>query len=291
MVARKPLAGTVAGNVLEHGTGALNVDGCRIGTDAGWSYPNGRGGEGWHGRESLGLNLSEPMEAQAGRWPANVVLDEEAAAMLDEQSGDRPGMASQVDTKATPSNYFGLDKEPGLRYGRGDSGGASRFFYVAKASRAERNAGLEGFEERTDKATESSHSTVCAKCGRQRVNVQGECKCAEPEWVRVQQRPSRNHHPTVKPIALMRWLVRLVTPPSGLVLDPFTGSGTTGIACALEGFDFLGMEQDEAYAAIAEARIAWWAEHGEDALRIVGERERAESERAELSAAGQLELL
>ena len=126
--------------------------------------------------------------------------------------------------------------------------GGERFRYVAKASRAERNAGLE--------------------------------------------RPAaRNTHPTVKPIALMRWLVRLVTPPGGLVLDPFTGSGTTGIAAGLEGFRFLGMEQDASYSALADARIAWWAEHGEEALRIVAERERAESERAEISAAGQLELL
>jgi site-specific DNA-methyltransferase (adenine-specific) len=89
----------------------------------------------------------------------------------------------------------------------------------------------------------------------------------------------------------MRWLVRLVTPPGGLVVDPFAGSGTTGIAAALEGFQFIGMEQDAAYAKIAEARIAFWTEHGEEGLRIVAEREKAEAEREAVVASGQLELL
>jgi site-specific DNA-methyltransferase (adenine-specific) len=101
----------------------------------------------------------------------------------------------------------------------GDSGGASRFFYCAKTSRAEREAGLEGFDLRT------------------------------------------NHHPTVKPINLMGWLTRLVTPPGGLILDPFLGSGSTGCAAVLEGFDFLGIEGEPEYVAIAEARIAFWAQH------------------------------
>lgn len=215
VVARKPLAGTVAGNVLATGCGALNVDGCRIGRPDGHRTDYGLevgapAGIGYHG-----LDGRTPYDGSAGRWPANVVLDEEAASLL-------------------PFDV-------------------ARFFYTAKASRAERNAGLEGFEGSSGQ-------------------------------------PARNPHPTVKPIALMRWLVRLVTPPGGLCLDPFAGSGTTGVACALEGFEFIGCEQDAGYAKIAEARIRFWQEHGEDGLRIVAERERAELERQEIAASGQLDI-
>ena len=293
VVARKPLAGTVAGNVLEHGTGALNIGGCRI-VSEGLSAPlgqsadvgtpsetigNGRDGEASAERRytANGSTNFAPLPgprggAALGRWPANVVLDEEAAAMLDEQSGERPGFSSGGTRGAGfRSEYVGGDSRERTLAAQtfNDSGGASRFFYVAKASRAERNAGLEGFEaERVEGMNHSprDHGEVRDHIG------------------------ARNHHPTVKPIALMRWLARLVTPPGGLVLDPFAGSGTTGIACALEGFEFTGCEQDADYAKIAEARIAFWAEHGEDGLRIVAERERAEAEREAVAASGQLDI-
>jgi DNA modification methylase len=119
-----------------------------------------------------------------------------------------------------------------------DSGGASRFFYCAKASRAERDAGCEGFDKRPllwSSGTENPGS----------FQSEGTEKAA------------RNHHPTVKPLALMRWLVRLVTPPCGLVLDPFAGSGTTGVACVHESRQFLGIEREAEYVAIARARIQY----------------------------------
>ncbi len=167
-VARKPLAEpTVAANVLAHGTGGLNVDGCRVGDNAGWSYPNGRGGSGWGGRESLENNMTEPMAATSGRWPANLIHDGQAAADL--------------------------------------LGNAARFFYSAKASKRDRSA--------------------------------------------------NNNHPTVKPTDLMRYLVRLVTPPTGVVLDPFMGSGSTGKAARLEGYGFIGIELNPDYLAIARERI------------------------------------
>jgi len=167
-VARKPLIGTVAENVLQYGTGAINVDGGRVGDNAGWSYPNGRGGTAWHGRDSLANNLTEPMAATQGRWPANFIHDgsEEATDLLKD---------------------------------------SARFFYCAKASKADRG--------------------------------------------------ENNHHPTVKPTDLMRYLCRLVTPPNGVVLDPFMGSGSTGKAAALEGFGFIGIEREAEYVAIAQARI------------------------------------
>ena len=188
--------------------------------------------------------------------------------MLDEQTGELHSQATNNSPRSQVRGVtdFGSEKRERVFYGL-ESSGASRFFYVAKASKAERNAGLEGFEE------DAAGRTNAGRNGR-----------------RSGLNPRRNHHPTVKPVSLMRWLVRLVTPPGGLVLDPFTGSGTTGIAAALEGFRFTGCEQDAEYARIAEARIAWWAEHGEDALRIVAERERAEAERQEHVDAGQIGL-
>jgi DNA modification methylase len=208
-VARKPLAGTVAANVLEHGTGALNVDGCRVGDNAGWSYPNGRGGGGWHGRESLSANLSEPMAATQGRWPANLIHDgsAEPAALL---------------------------------------GTADRFFYCAKASKSDRDDGLESFEA---KATAFGNQ---AQAELKRGNLDHDDGKSGMNKVKLRQ----NIHPTVKPTNLMRYLCRLVTPPGGVVLDPFTGSGSTGKAAVLEGFRFIGIERDPQYVEIARARVA-----------------------------------
>jgi len=246
VVARKPLDGTVAGNVLAHGTGALNVDGCRIATEDTYSYPNGPKGNTGTGAAFDGTGMGrreEPVESNPlGRWPANVVLDEQAAAMLDEQTGEcrsageyvkgNGAQGEKVDAASIP-----IDGLTSATYA--DSGGASRFLYVAKASSAERNAGCEDLAERE----------LLWSSGTQNP---GSFQSAGPA-------PHRNHHPTVKPIDLMRWLVRLVTPPGGIVLDPFTGSGTTGCAAVVEGFRFIGIEREDEYATIAEARIAWWA--------------------------------
>jgi DNA modification methylase len=173
VLARKPLAGSVAANMLKFGPGAINVDGCRIGTEGGGTHCGNRDGSGkclGHdnaGRSTSGETVHGP-ESVSGRWPANLILDEQAAA---------------------------------------DAGEWSRYFYCAKASTAERNAGC------------------------------------------------NNNHPTVKPISLMRYLCRLVTPPGGLILDPFCGSGSTGVAAIQEGFRFVGIELDSDYCRIARARL------------------------------------
>lgn len=246
VLARKPLTGTVAANVLAYGTGGINVDGCRIEHD-------GRGGIwGDHGQNPAnhkaqpgsdgttmgdGWNSPGSHRHEAGRWPANVVLDEAAAELLDLQTGERPSTLSRLGAGgANPSDVVkpGLFGVGGGGYVYGDSGGPSRFFYTAKASRSEREAGLEDFE-------------------RQR-RSDGRAKDIENPRLRTTAR--RNDHPTVKPVALMRWLCRLVTPPGGLVLDPFMGSGSTRVAALAEGFDFLGIELDDHYAAIAAARLA-----------------------------------
>jgi site-specific DNA-methyltransferase (adenine-specific) len=178
VVARKPFTGTVATNVLEYGTGALNIDSTRIGPPP-------------------------------GRWPANVVLDEDMAEVLDEQSGTSKS-TTRAGVRRTALGILNDDgwqpkETPMTAYG--DSGGASRFFYVAKAPKKERPV------------------------------VDGVA------------------HPTVKPVALMQWLVKLVTPAGGIVLDPFEGSGTTAQACALEGFKHIGIEREADYLPLIAARL------------------------------------
>jgi len=176
-----------------------------------------------------------------GRFPANILLDEEAARMLDEQSGDIKGGRNQ--TQAT--SIFGSDTKKRIQIKREcDSGGASRFFYVAKASKAERNLGCEDLEKKQTVGGgggigdyENDVNSMSGKYGSEKA-------------------PSRNNHPTVKPIKLMEYLCILTkTPTGGIVLDPFVGSGTTGIACKKTGRQFIGIEKDPEYCKIARARI------------------------------------
>lgn len=214
IVARKPLEGsTVVVNVLQHGTGAINIDACRIETDED-TRRNARGGSnGLNGEATFRIRerRAEDQPKRDGRWPANVILDEHAAAELDAQSGvttSRAGLASRgVLGKSVYGKYAG-DQMSANAGGLGDTGGASRFFYVAKAPKSEKPV-VEGVA-----------------------------------------------HPTVKPLSLMRHLVRLVTPPSGVVLEPFAGSGATVEACLLEGFDCIAIEREAEYLPLIYARIA-----------------------------------
>lgn len=217
VLARKPLSErNVAANVLRWGTGALNIDGTRIGTaddvpsvqaTRASDYPQSYNGEGPGWGRTRGGKAGDVVSWQptGGRWPANVVLDEEAAGLLDEQSGESRSRIGKP-RGAAPGPGWGMSAT-GAEYD--DLGGASRFFYTAKADSAERSAGM----------------------------------------------ATRNTHPTVKPIDLMGWLIRLVTPPGGVVLDPFLGSGTTAIAAIGQGFDWVGIECEAEYVAIAEQRI------------------------------------
>lgn len=165
--------------------------------------------------------------------------------MLDSQTGVQKSGVAGKRTGQNGVGDWGYGAADGAWGGYGDSGGASRFFYTAKASRREREAGLEGMPE---------------------VNpFERDGPSANFERMGSKSGPRTNPHPTVKPIALMRWLCRLVTPPNGLILDPFTGSGSTGCAAVLEGFRFVGIEREPEYAAIAEKRIAHWAAQTPDA--------------------------
>jgi site-specific DNA-methyltransferase (adenine-specific) len=210
-LARKPLEGTVAANVLAHGCGGLNVAACRL--EGGKKVPASPSGRRKLYSAGLGDNRqgTSGFNPDIGRWPANVVLDFDVAIMLDAQSGElTSGTKSPRHRRNAPRLGHGktYGNDPGAGYPRewpGDSGGASRFFYCAKASPTERGPG--------------------------------------------------NDHPTVKPLALMQWLVRLVCPPGGVVLDPFLGSGTTALACEDLGLRWIGIEREEKYCEVAKQRL------------------------------------
>jgi DNA modification methylase len=260
IVARKPLAGTVAATVLAHGTGAINVDGCRVGTEETWAGNADNAHSDYSGEVfgKFAKQYAKPSHT-LGRWPANFVLTHAAdcadtcadgcpVRMLDGQSGvtsstDRP----RHNTAAAHNSTTSMGKSTGdwTTAGHTDTGGASRFFpvthwdaapflYVAKPSRSERNAGLDGLPE--SQAQKWNSGGIAAR----------RAETAQPV---------ANVHPTVKPVDLMRWLVRLVTPPGGVVLDPFAGSGTTLVAASLEGVTAIGIEMTDEYLPIIVGRV------------------------------------
>jgi DNA modification methylase len=286
-VARKPLSEkSVAENVLRWGTGGINVDGCRVGTTDnlnGGGYNNkGTSKKDLDEATSYATKVIETEFIQPeGRFPANIILEclcdeviegEKGEVikrnkninysmfgkrimgdaysdkgdihtnpmcpcyLMDEQSGVSD-YSKKKDGKPGGKTFGGSDMKATEGYWPKDKGGASRFFYQAKVSKQERNMGLDHFEEVdiTDGSTRTNEETA-RTFGANRKN-------------------KTNSHPTVKPVSLMAYLCRLVTPPNGIVLDPFMGSGSTGIAAQLEGFRFCGMEMDADYFKIAEARI------------------------------------
>jgi DNA modification methylase len=316
VVARKPLEGTVAANVLRYGTGALNIDACRIGgapsPSAAMRAQARRSGKhpeaiGKHAdaeaqgrlddRSSFEAYSADKPGERLGRWPANVILSHAPGCELVGKKvvgqGERLATNSENDNPVmppdrgwnqnsmtrgatnSPDNYgeeeiddflcvdscpvAELDRQSGVGVshnaprgfgmgyhggegidvsGRGhdDFGGVSRFFYVAKASRSEREYGL-------------GLPLKCMKC--ERAKTEGKEPHTDGEHI-------FSSHPTVKPVDLMRYLVTLVTPPGGTVLDPFLGSGTTGIAARIAGFNFIGIEREAEYMEIARARIEAW---------------------------------
>jgi len=201
--------------------------------------------------EIIGIDRAKAAVARAeqlGRWPANVLLDGEAARLLDGQSGITE---SNPNPNPNPNPNFknlvfgrGMGGVVSVRNQHSDSGGCSRFFYTSKASRSERELGLEALP--AVRHGKSGGAAAAAARGEDYDN-------GDSGFNRTVQ--VKNHHPTVKPVDLMRWLCRLVTPPGGVVLDPFCGSGSTGIAALEEGFGFIGMDLEAEYLDIAEARI------------------------------------
>lgn len=259
VLARKPLIGTVAENVENYGTGALNIDASRVGyqseADKNSATPQGvvtskKPKDGY--AKAAGV-ITERHEIDRpelkGRWPSNVIFDEEAAALLDEQSGVlKSGELKGYKSKESENNCMtGKNYEREFTKSTASIGGASRFFYCAKASKSERNAGLEDMPE------------VKLGVGDERPSGQSMQRLDGRE-----ARQAANHHPTVKPIKLMQYLVKLITPPNGTVLDPFMGSGTTGVASKSLGFNFIGIEREAEYIEIAKRRIE--NEASEDSL-------------------------
>ena len=237
VMARKPLDGTVANNVLTHGTGGINIDECRVGAEirtyGGMSANQPDVGtfrdDNWTPKE-IEVTVS-------GRFPANFIHDgsDEVLALFPESKGGAyPAKRGHAVNTAFAS---GQETEGGFR-AMGDSGSAARFFYCAKANKSERNAGLENLSE-------------------QEAGIKNESGRGFSETDPHRKIMRKNFHPTVKPIALMRYLVRLVTPPNGTVLDPFAGSGTTLVAATMEKFDCIGIEMTDEYLPIIEARVAY----------------------------------
>lgn len=254
VVARKPLIGTVAANVQAHRTGAMNIDACRIGETGARNNGRAAGTNGIYGE----IGATTPVDYCKGRWPANVIHDgsEEVLAAFPNAPGQMADASTNADARKTQNCYgamrrdrgdepsagsendgtVGFKMRPGAR--RLDTGSAARFFYCAKASKRDRNVGCEDLPDVPGGMvpnTSGQHIT------RRDGGAPG---------------PTKNNHPTVKPTELMRYLVRLVTPPGGTVLDPFAGSGSTGRAAKIEGFNAILIELDPEYVAIAERRIA-----------------------------------
>jgi hypothetical protein len=245
VLARKPLEGTVAENVTKWGVGALAIDACRIGDEP--IAQHGRSGD------TFGFASAEPAgRSWVGRWPANVILDEDAGRLLDEQSGDRAGM-SGGGTGRRDASMFGVGGITKAETVRADSGGASRFFYCPKANRRERDAGCEDLPALTGgQATDREDDSPGTRSPRAGAGRTG---------------GARNHHPTVKPIALCEYLARLILPPTpGAILVPFAGSGSEMIGCLRAGWPVVvGIEREGAYVEIARRRLV-------HALRTANER-------------------
>lgn len=239
-VARKPLIGTVAANVLAHGTGAINIDACRVMPSGESRYRSCEHSQNKRYTSSgstdfaikPGVRGGDPL----GRWPANLVHDgsDLVRASFPEASGQQGDLKSHAKCRQSPNGIFGGMRPAMDHSARIESDkSAARFFYCAKASRADRNEGLSAGEQ---------PAVATGATMRERENA---------DW------PKRNgnYHPTVKPTELMAYLLRLVTPPGGIALDPFMGSGSTGKAAMREGFEFIGCELDPEYFAIAKVRI------------------------------------
>jgi len=245
LVARKPCVGTVAENVLRYGTGGINVDGCRVGTDDDVRNHGRKPTVNGYDPRMSGAQAAEKRPGQElGRWPANVIHDgsDEVVGLFPQAGGGKFTIGGPP-RKAT-AHLQQISEQPRtdaiMNYG--DTGSAARFFYCAKASKDDRDDGCEGLEEREKGVPDGTKTDNTLK---------GPGNALHPD----RNAKTHNHHPTVKPTELMRYLCRLVTPPGGVVLDPFCGSGSTGRGAVLEGMSFIGIDLDAEYIEISRRRI------------------------------------
>ena len=249
-LARKPLSEkSIAENVLKHGTGGINIDGCRVKTkdDLTKNYSSVRKSDDEMGERGykMGFRQGKDSVAEAtestllGRFPANVIhdgSDEVLEGFPDNKGAFAPVKSGQKGFGGEIYGKYAQAGDDGQTFYNDGLGSASRFFYCAKASKSDRDDGLRGFHKKPSKKFDGGNFDSAS--------------------TNANDRTSLNFHPTVKPTELMRYLCRLITPPNGIVLDPFMGSGSTGKGAILEGFDFIGMELDPEYIEIAKARIA-----------------------------------
>ena len=244
-MARKPFKTTVAENVLTNGVGGINIDGCRVETEENLSSNNTTkkfmGSN--NNRDSDGERIEYKQNPQ-GRFPANFIHDgsDEVKDLFPDTKSGALKKGDKVSTKHQADHKWGMKGMERVNEYKPDSGSASRFFYCAKASKKDRNEGLEDFEKKNNDVHNNPNRMFQKSSGI-------------TEMDKSTRKSNQNHHPTVKPTNLMRYLVRLVTPKNGIVLDCFMGSGSTGKACALEGFEFVGIDLDKEYCEIAKARI------------------------------------
>lgn len=261
---RKPISEkTIAANVLKHGTGGINIDATRIpitpdiddprlGGNGSWKTDNSYTGKNGIYSDFAGEEVSS---SPLGRFPSNLIHDgsEEVVSLFPESKGQ------QGNVKGTEPSHTGQNGVYG-EYGRvesqkrGDGGSAARFFYCAKASGSDRNEGLDDFEEKSIGSKGNGIRRICSQCGESSLESHL-CKCETKDWINPPTK--KNHHPTVKNTELMKYLIKLVTPIGGTVLDPFMGSGSTGKAAVLENFNFVGIELQKEYYDIAHARIEY----------------------------------
>jgi len=242
-LARKPLSEkNIAENVLKWGTGGLNINGCMVETEE--NEINARDNKyGSNGNSMFhnNKNLNEGWNGNKGRWPANVIHDG-SDEVVSGFPNTKSGKTSPSDNCKNTSWINSLSDNYNRQTRGSNSGSAARFFYCAKASKSERDAGCGGMEK--------------TSIGHLASNTGGGGGWSE-DSAKNPNLPRANNHPTVKPIALMRYLCRLITPPKGIVYDPFIGSGTTGISSGLEGFSFIGSEIEKDSCNIADKRIAF----------------------------------
>jgi len=285
-LARKPLEKglTIAENCLKWGTGGLDIDGCRVGENAGWSYPKGRGGNGWHDRESLSTNLTKPMASTTGRFPANLIHDnsEEVRECFPEQkSGARSSQhkIGNEDGEMFNHGIYGKYRAKNYDDAPAESGNASRFFkaienndrmvWLGTPEEEEEYNNLiaemqddQVFTEEQDKRYEelSKKSLVNKYYKYPKINrkyyksIIYQAKSSKSD--RNSNGAVKNIHPTCKPTKLMEYLIKMVNPKGGIVLDPFAGSGSTLVAAKQNGYQFIGIEKEPEYVKIIEARVA-----------------------------------
>lgn len=272
IIARKPVEKSIVDNVVKYGVGGYNIDECRIPLENNYEFKTtnrkSRADDNVFDNSTCGFDSENNTTASAnpiGRFPANTILtydetdfDEVCSGFPYTKSTGGSGEKSKSNTFSNTYNGgWGHDKDCAHLGGLGDEGSASRYFYCAKASKKDRDEGLDDFEAVTDGAKGNGLDRICEFCGASQLTPE-KCHCETKSWI---TKPRKNTHPTVKPTELMQYLVRLVTPNKGTVLDPFNGSGSTGKAVMYEnlennkGYKYIGIELTQEYLPISKARL------------------------------------